>query len=236
MTPRYQHEESLDYYFKDLEKLPPLKRGEEEELAKRAKAGDKEAQNRIVEANLRFVVSECKRYRNQGVPFQDLIQQGNWGLLEAIKRFDPERGVKFITYAVHWVKLKVLECLYEEQGHVDAKRQIEEVAGAIDFLEDLLHSDRPLSAEEEVVAVEFKEEISRLIDNLLEPREAEIVKHYYGLDGFEPKTLMELQDIFRVSYERIRQVKERALITLGDGIKAITEAEEAAREKNQSVS
>jgi RNA polymerase primary sigma factor len=104
-------EPALRQYLKDLSAIPPMQPGEEAELAARIRAGDKSARTRLIEANLRFVVAFAKKYRNLGLPFQDLINAGNVGMIEAAKRYDPDNGAKFITYAVWWIKQSILQTL-----------------------------------------------------------------------------------------------------------------------------
>jgi RNA polymerase primary sigma factor len=103
---------ALRAYLRELQRLPPTTPEEERELGERIREnGDEGAIRRLVEGNLRFVVSYAKRYRHLGVPFLDLIHQGNIGLVEAARRFDPSRNVKFITYAVWWVRQAVVQLL-----------------------------------------------------------------------------------------------------------------------------
>jgi RNA polymerase primary sigma factor len=104
-------EDSLKAYLRTIAKLPRLTQDEEHELARRIKSGDEAALRRLVEGNLRFVVSYAKRYRGLGVPFLDLIHEGNLGLMEAARRFDPDRNVKFITYAVWWIRQAITHAL-----------------------------------------------------------------------------------------------------------------------------
>jgi RNA polymerase primary sigma factor len=104
--------DALHAYLRAIAKIPRLTVEEERELARRVKEhGDDEALRRLVEGNLRFVVSYAKRYRGLGVPFLDLIHEGNLGLMEAARRFDPDRNVKFITYAVWWVRQAITHAL-----------------------------------------------------------------------------------------------------------------------------
>jgi RNA polymerase primary sigma factor len=104
--------DALQAYLRGISKLPRLTPAEERELGVRIKHhGDEAALRGLVEGNLRFVVSYTKRYRGLGVPFLDLIHEGNLGLMEAARRFDPERNVKFITYAVWWVRQAVTHAL-----------------------------------------------------------------------------------------------------------------------------
>ncbi len=112
----FEEEEALKQYLKQINQIPPLTPDEEKELARRIRKGDKEALKRLVEANLKFVVSIAKRYRGKGVPFMDLINEGNLGLIEAAKRFDPDRNVKFITYAVWWIKQAIISAIAEQSG------------------------------------------------------------------------------------------------------------------------
>ena len=94
-------------YFAHIDKGKLLTHAEEIDLSKRAKAGDKGARQRLIEKNLRLVVSVAKRYRGQGLPFEDLIQEGNIGLMKAVEKFDPDRGWRFSTYATWWVRQAV---------------------------------------------------------------------------------------------------------------------------------
>lgn len=108
--------ESLKKYLKEISKLPRISVQEERELGYRVQKGDMQALRRLVEANLRFVVSYAKRYRGCGLSFLDLINEGNIGLIEAAKRFDPGKGVKFITYAVWWVRQAIIHALSDQSG------------------------------------------------------------------------------------------------------------------------
>jgi RNA polymerase primary sigma factor len=101
-------------YLGEIGKIPPLSVEEERALGARVRQGDEAALRRLVEANLRFVVSFAKRYRGLGVPFLDLIHEGNLGLMEAARRFDPTRNVKFISYAVWWVRQALLHVLSDQ--------------------------------------------------------------------------------------------------------------------------
>ena len=111
--------DSFDQYLQDVEKYPliqdPL---EERELARRARAGDKEAAERLVTANLRFVISFVRKYQGRGLELSELVCLGNEGLLKAVKRFDPDRGLKFISYAVWWIRQTVLKALTEQTRSV----------------------------------------------------------------------------------------------------------------------
>lgn len=102
-------------YFKDIAKLPQIQAGEEKALGSRIREGDQEAVKRLIEGNLRFAVHIAKRYRGMGMPLPDLVQEGNLGLIEAAKRFDSDRGVKFISYAVWWIRQSIFRALAENR-------------------------------------------------------------------------------------------------------------------------
>jgi RNA polymerase primary sigma factor len=108
--------ESLKKYLKEISRLPRITAAEERQLGARIRKGDGRALRKLVEANLRFVVSYAKRYRGCGLSFLDLINEGNIGLIEAAKRFDPKRNVKFITYAVWWVRQAIIHALSDQSG------------------------------------------------------------------------------------------------------------------------
>ncbi len=104
----------LSMYLKDINKIPLLSREEEVELATRAAQGDKAAKDKIVQANLRFVVNVAKKYQNHGLDLVDLISEGNIGLLTAIERFDVTKGYHFISYAVWWIRQSILKAICEK--------------------------------------------------------------------------------------------------------------------------
>jgi len=105
---------SLELYLREIGSKETLKSNEEASLAKRIRAGDQEALNELTEANLRFVVSIAKQYANQGVALEDLINEGNVGLIRAAKGFDENKGCRFITYAVWWIRQAILQALAEQ--------------------------------------------------------------------------------------------------------------------------
>src|SRR5438105_14595461 len=106
----------LNQYLQEIARIPKLTPEREKELGRRAQQNDKSAVEELVKANLRFVVSYAKRYRNSHVLFLDLINEGNIGLIHAAKKYDPEKNVKFITYAVWWIRQSILHALSEQGG------------------------------------------------------------------------------------------------------------------------
>ncbi|GAC1655769.1 MAG: RNA polymerase sigma factor RpoD/SigA [Gemmatimonadaceae bacterium] len=110
---------AFDQYLQDIQKLPLIRDAEEERrLARRAQRGDETAAERLVTANLRFVISYVKKYQGHGLDLSELVAIGNEGLLKAVRKFDPDQGVKFISYAVWWVRQAVLKALAEQTRSV----------------------------------------------------------------------------------------------------------------------
>src|SRR5438552_6958411 len=111
LSPGETDRDILDQYLYEVSVTPLLKPHEEIELAKKVRAGDHDAMQELVRRNLRFVISVAKKYQNRGLPLTDLIGEGNVGLLTAARKFDPDQGVKFISYAVWWIRQAILAAL-----------------------------------------------------------------------------------------------------------------------------
>jgi RNA polymerase primary sigma factor len=111
---RSSDENILSIYLKEINKVPLLTREEEQDYARRAADGETIAKNKLIQANLRFVVNVAKKYQNQGLPLADLISEGNIGLMNAIERFDVSKGYHFISYAVWWIRQAILKAICEK--------------------------------------------------------------------------------------------------------------------------
>ena len=133
--------DSLQLFLKDVGKVDLLTAAQEVELAKRIERGDHRAKQEMVEANLRLVVSIAKRYRNQGLPFLDLIQEGTIGLVRAAEKFDHRKGFKFSTYATWWIRQAVARAL------ADKARTIRMPVHIVEKLNKIVRSERKLRAE-----------------------------------------------------------------------------------------
>jgi RNA polymerase primary sigma factor len=148
--PRAATGDSLNAYMREIAHFQPLPAVKEQELGRRIHAGDEAALRELVECNLRFVVSYAKRYRGLGLGFLDLIHEGTLGLIEAAKRFDPERGVKFISYAVWWVRQSIFHALSE---HSRVFRLPQKMSGQVSKVEQVRNTlaselERPPTAAE----------------------------------------------------------------------------------------
>lgn len=257
--------QSLEDYLNDISKQPLLTAEEEVKLAQRIRNDDREALERLVCANLRFVVSVAKQYQNQGLTLPDLINEGNIGLIKAAEKFDETRGFKFISYAVWWIRQSILQALAEqsrmvrlplnqvsavsrinklimkfEQEH-ERKPSAYELSELIDetpekIRDSLRANGRPMSINAplgegddstllEVISDEntpqadrgmldksLATEIERMLDTLDE-REKTIVEMCFGINNRE-MTLEEISEKFGLSRERVRQIREKALLKL----------------------
>ncbi|MCX7764525.1 MAG: RNA polymerase sigma factor RpoD/SigA [Bacteroidia bacterium] len=215
--------QSLDKYLQEIGKVSLLSVDEEAELARRIRQGDEEALEKLVKANLRFVVSVAKQYQNQGLPLTDLISEGNLGLIKAAKRFDETRGFKFISYAVWWIRQSILQALAEQSRIV--RLPLNRV-GALNKINKVF-----ARLEQEYEREPSPEEIAEAMQGTLTPEEiAEIMRQsgrHVSLDspiapGEETRFIdvLENPDLPQpdqvLMYESLRQEIAKALATLED--------------------
>ncbi|MEO1219050.1 MAG: sigma-70 family RNA polymerase sigma factor [Bacteroidota bacterium] len=255
--------QSLDKYLQEIGKVDLITAGEEVELAKRIKAGDSVALERLTKANLRFVVSVAKQYQNQGLALSDLINEGNLGLVKSAQRFDETRGFKFISYAVWWIRQSILQALAEqsrivrlplnrvgslnklartfaqleqkykrEPTHEELAEELtvstEEVSdtmkisgrhvsvdapfaqGEENSLLDVLENETEARPDESLIIESLCEDIEKALSTLTK-REAQILRSCFGLQGQPAMTLEEIGDRSKLTRERVRQIKEKAI-------------------------
>ena len=259
----------LDQYLYEVSRTPLLTGQQEIAIAKRVRAGDEEAMQELVKRNLRFVISVAKKYQNRGMALTDLIGEGNVGLMTAARKFDPDQGVKFISYAVWWIRQAILASLARHGRTVrvplnrtaDLSRIVrsaetlrqelrreptaEEIANATGLAVDVVQSlaalntsdvrlDAPLDPEgdrsliERFIADEQGDVEAQVMDQFLSeeiehalrtlpPRDAKVLRLYFGLDGGREHTLEEIGGMLGVTRERVRQLRDRALKRLREG-------------------
>ncbi|MGB9766573.1 MAG: sigma-70 family RNA polymerase sigma factor [Sulfurihydrogenibium sp.] len=142
---KFKYEEGVEYYIKSIYKIPLLSQEEEKELLEKIKAGDKEAFKKLILSNLRFVINVAKKYAGYDVPFQDLISAGNIGLIEAAKRFDSSKGVRFISYAIWWIKQSILNTINIEGEIIKKPSKVQNISQKINnayyYLKDSLQRE-----------------------------------------------------------------------------------------------
>lgn len=210
MCNTYEYIPEVNLYFKDIKNYQPLSKEEEINLTKKIKNGDVKSLERLIVCNLKFVVNIAKMYRKTNIPFTDLISEGNIGLIKAAKKFDETKDVRFITYAVWWVKSSIQEYIdkYNNNNTLSLNEEIK-----IDNNDCKYHHINEDFENEINVINSRKDAINSLMDCLKE-RELKILTYYYGLDGNKEMTLEEIGNIFSLTQERIRKIKDKALVKL----------------------
>lgn len=255
----------LSIYLQEINKVPLLTKEEENDLAAKAKTGDQAARQRIASANLRFVVNIAKKYRHSGMDMTDLISEGNVGLMTAIDKFDPQKGYRFISYAVWWIRQSILKAIYETKDAIrlplnrmnelvkikkakkslgnrkSEEEEIKEVAAQLNMEQDTVRD--LLAISQEMISLDMnvqakpgetstfgdfiedtryqgpeegsldnamKREVRDALQTL-KPKEAQVIRLRYGLDGAEPMSLKEVGDICKLTKERIRQIEKNAI-------------------------
>ena len=203
----------------EIKKAPLLDRDTETALARRALAGDRYAVNKLVESNLRFAVQVAKQYQGMGLELEDLIGFANLGLFEAAKRFDPDRGVKFISFAVWYVRAELQKCLNDKSRVVRIPSHKTMTEGK-DFKtlstskkvgdddESETYADRYLAGEQAKATheiVDMKQMLSVALDTL-KPKQRDAVKMFYGIDYEYAMHMEQVAEELNVTGERARQL------------------------------
>src|SRR6266699_967189 len=243
----HEHERDiLDQYLHEVSKTPLLTQKEEIALARKVRAGDQESMQELVKRNLRFVISVAEKYHNRCLPRTDLIGEGNVGLLTAARKFDPDQGVKFISYAVWWIRQAILAALARQGRTVrvplNRTADLSRIVRTAEFLVQSLAAlntgdvrlDAPLDPDgdrsliERFIAEDLPDTEDQAMDrflsdevesalNTLQRRDAKVLRLYFGLDGGREHTLEEIGGMLGVTRERVRQLRDRALKRLRDG-------------------
>jgi RNA polymerase primary sigma factor len=255
--------QSIERYLQEIGKVELLTAEQEVDLARRIKQGDGKALEKLVNANLRFVVSVAKQYQNRNLSLNDLINEGNLGLVKAAQRFDETKGFKFISYAVWWIRQSILQALAEQsrivrlplnkigsinkinKAYASIEQEEErapsanEIATFLDMSEsdvkesqrnsgrhvsmdaplvegedsnlyDVLRSGESPNPDRELLNASLSIEIERALETLT-PREADVIRLYFGLESKQSLTLEEIGERFDLTRERVRQIKEKAI-------------------------
>jgi len=152
INPNGNDDNILSLYLKEINTIPLLTREEEVKYATEAASGNEFAKNKLIKANLRFVVNVAKKYQNQGLPLADLISEGNIGLMNAIERFDVEKGYHFISYAVWWIRQAILKAICEKSRMIRLPLNRANELVQIEKVRKDLQSDNRLEPEMEEIA------------------------------------------------------------------------------------
>ena len=171
---------ALDLYLKEIKLIEPLSPQEEISLAQKAKAGDTVAYQKLVTHNLRFVVAMAKKFQGQGVPFEDLINEGNLGLIRAVRTFDETRGFKFISYAVWWITQRIRTAIQKTGRVVRLPSHITESIGKL--------YRKSLELEQEYEREPTTEELAEISDTTIKWIE-DLVKAYSGPVSLEDSSI-----------------------------------------------
>lgn len=209
----YEHVQELSTYFNDIQNIRRLTRREEQILSEKIKKGDEQALNKLVYHNLRFVVNIAKNYRNNNVPFADIISEGNLGLIRAAHKFDSTKGVKFISYAVWWIKNSINECI-EKYNRYNETLSYDDYT--INKCTDLDNKFEQINEdfEEKINNIQSRKDAIESLMKCLHEREIKILTLFFGLNGGREMTLEEVGKEMCLTNERVRQIKDSALSKL----------------------
>lgn len=206
-------------YYKELKKCNPIAKSAELELIKKAKNNNVLAKNQLLTANLKFVFNVAKNYKGCGVSIEDLISEGNMGLIKAIDKFDVNRDVKFISYAVWWIRQSIQEFLKKKQAKDsfelldDDNKKSKIVNSFDDEINDEDEFDSRMVLIDDTFSNQLDGKQKTIINNLLsklDERAQFIIKSYYGFDS-DCMTLEEIGKKLNLSRERVRKIKEKNL-------------------------
>lgn len=265
MKKKYPAESALQIYLKEISKFPLLSPEEEKEITRKVAENDQRAREKLIRSNLRLVVNIAREYVNRGISFLDLIEEGNIGLIHAVKKFNPSMGYKFSTYATWWIKQAIRRAIRNKAKTVripsyivenvsklktvttdllnklerppsvdEIAKQMDITAKKVQSIEDAIRSTvsldasdvtssdiiwalaniipdkRTLTPEDELEEIFERESVEHLLD-IINKREAMILKMRYGLSDGKPKTLDEIGKKLRLSRERVRQIEKATI-------------------------
>ena len=255
--------QSLDKYLQEIGRVNLITAEEEVTLTKRIREGDQAALEKMVTANLRFVVSVAKQYQNLGLSLGDLINEGNIGLVKAAMRFDETRGFKFISYAVWWIRQAIMQAVAEQSrvvriplNQVGSLNKLnktfslleqkfqrdpsdEEIAEVLEIapeevrntarmgsrqlsinapfihgeensLVDVLEDESEGTPDSSLISNSLRHDVQRSLATLTQ-RESDVISLYYGLNDRTAMTLEEIGELFNLTRERVRQIKEKGI-------------------------
>lgn len=211
-------EHLLNQYLDEIGRGQLLSEDEERRLSERIHKGDERALSRLVEANLRFVVAVAKRYQGKGLAMEDLVSEGNLGMMKAARKFDAGRGVRFVNYAAAFVRQQIERALTAESAErrVESRRDgetrsVDAPLGSktgVSLLSVLVDGNSPL-ADERVYNSSVEQAVEYALRTLCE-RDSQVVNAWFGI-GQESLTMAEIADDMHLKRERVRQIRDHAV-------------------------
>lgn len=227
---------TVQTYYTSLKKCKPITREKELELFKIIKNNENNtaARNELIKSHLKFVFDVAKNYKGKGVPLEDLISEGNMGLNKAIDKFDNEKGVKFISYAVWWIRQSIQDCL-KKRSKITSNEIMEDDSlsyshqnDSFDFIEENDETYN-ITTEYDDIMLELNDSKRGIINQVLHKlplRGQKIISYYYGLNNHKEKNLEEIGHELGITKERVRQIKEQCLKILRSEILLVNNYED----------
>ena len=216
----------LNKYLDEIGREQLLSEEQEARLSARILHGDERALNRLIEANLRFVVVIARQYQGQGLSMEDLVSEGNLGLMKAARKFDATRGLRFVNYAVVFIRQQIEKAVRKESDEQRVEstrdgqtRSVDAPLGSkanVSLLSVLVNADSP-QADQRVYNASLEDAIERSLQTLNE-RETVVVNAYFGI-GEERQTMAEIAERMSLKRERVRQIRDRAVRRLKKNMK-----------------
>ena len=216
----------LNKYLDEIGREQLLTEEQEARLSARILQGDERALNRLIEANLRFVVVIARQYQGQGLSMEDLVSEGNLGLMKAARKFDATRGLRFVNYAVVFIRQQIEKAVRKESDEQRVEstrdgqtRSVDAPLGSkanVSLLSVLVNADSP-QADLRVYNASLEDAIERSLQTLNE-RETVVVNAYFGI-GEERQTMAEIAERMSLKRERVRQIRDRAVRRLKKNMK-----------------
>ena len=219
-------ESGLNRYLDEIGRESLISAEEERELAKKIQQGDSRALNRLVEANLRFVVSIASQYKGKGLQMDDLVSEGNIGLMKAASRFNPDKGARFVSYAVGHVRQQIEKAIDQQTGLYQVPKDVKNELAArqqsrpmsvdaplghrtnMSLLSVLVNQDAPFA--DERIHSEAIEDAVEFALGSLDERESRVVNAFFGINQ-EHETMAEIAEDMELKRERIRQIRDKAV-------------------------
>ena len=208
----------LNIYLDEIGKEQLLSDDEERQLSERIAKGDQRALSKLIEANLKFVVSVARQYKGKGVAMEDLVSEGNIGLMKAAAKFDATRGLRFVNYAVVFIRQQIEKALKMESGERRAENARDGQTRSVDaplgtktnmsLLSVLIDANSPI-ADERVYHANMEAAVEYALQ-CLDEHEGKVVNAYFGIEQ-ESLTMKEIADEMQLKRERVRQIRDRAI-------------------------